>query len=97
MITATKQVSIDIQELIIGCDINLTSAEIGFSPLSKAGCLNVTERVRVTTKDVHPGWVRATSILLKGMERLRLQELAESAQNNKKALSSNPADLSFSQ
>ena len=61
------------------------------------GLLHVTERVQVTTKDAHPGWVRATSILLRGMERLRLQELAEAAQADSEALPSNSACLSFSQ
>lgn len=37
--------------------------------------MRVTERVRVNDGDVHPGWIRATAILLRGMERLRLQEL----------------------
>lgn len=37
--------------------------------------LRVTERLHMATDDVHPGWIRATSILLRGMERLRLQEL----------------------
>lgn len=63
----------------------------------EAHLFHVTERVRATTKDVHPGWVRATSILLKGMERLRLQEITEAARNDKEAPSSNPACLSFSQ
>lgn len=36
--------------------------------------LCIIERVRMTTQDVHPGWVRATSILLRGLERLRLEE-----------------------
>ena len=36
--------------------------------------LRIIERVRMTTQDVHSGWVRATSILLRGLERLRLEE-----------------------
>lgn len=60
------------------------------------GLFHVTERVRVTSGDVHPGWVRATSILLRGMERLRLQESAEAAQADSEALPSNPACLSLS-
>ncbi len=39
--------------------------------------MRVTERVRVNDGDVHPGWIRATAILLRGMERLRLQELTD--------------------
>lgn len=85
--TATKQTSADI----------FTSAKSAFSPPPGARCLEVTERVRVTTEDVHPGWVRATSILLKGMERLRLQELAEAARDNKECLPSNSAHIRFSQ
>ena len=44
----------------------------------------IIERVRMTTQDVHPGWVRATSILLRGMERLRLEETlgAENAEQH---------------
>ena len=35
------------------------------------------ERVRLSPdSEVHPGWVRATAILLRGMERLRAQSLA---------------------
>lgn len=50
------------------------TAESDFSPPPGACCLKVTERTRATFADVHPGWIRATSILLKGMERLRSQE-----------------------
>ena len=39
--------------------------------------MRVTERVRVNDGDVLPGWIRATAILLRGMERLRLQELTD--------------------
>ena len=39
--------------------------------------LNVKERTRTTTDEVHPGWIRATSILLRGMERLRAREIEE--------------------
>ncbi len=87
MMTATKQTSADI----------FTSAKSVFSPPPGARCLEVTERVRATTEDVHPGWIRAMSILLKGMERLRLQELAEAARHHKEALPLNPACLSHSQ
>ena len=41
-------------------------------PLEPFRCV---ERVRLSPgNDVHPGWIRATAILLRGMERLRLQE-----------------------
>ena len=39
--------------------------------------LHVKERTRTTTDEVHPGWIRATSILLRGMERLRAREIEE--------------------
>lgn len=40
-----------------------------------------TERGRQSPNDtVHPGWIRATSILLRGMERLRAQEQALSGE-----------------
>lgn len=68
-----------------------------FRLLTDTRCLQVNEQVRMTSGDVHPGWVRATSILLKGMERLRLQELAEAAQTDSESLPLNPACLSFSQ
>jgi len=46
-------------------------------PKADPKLLHVTERIHTTSGDVHPGWVRATSILLRGMERLRSQEAAE--------------------
>lgn len=54
-----------------------TSAESGFNPPLGSRCLEVVERLHLTSGGVHPGWVRATSILLRGMERLRSQEAAE--------------------
>ena len=40
-------------------------------PLEPLRCL---ERVRLSPADtVHPGWIHATLILLRGMERLRAQ------------------------
>lgn len=47
--------------------------------LSTPRLLAVTERMHATTGEVHPGWIRATSILLKGMERLKLQEASKQA------------------
>ena len=47
------------------------------SPQTEPHLLRVTERLRTTSGDVHPGWIRATSILLRGMERLRSLEAAE--------------------
>ena len=44
-------------------------------PAPQPKLLHLKERTRTTTDDVHPGWIRATSILLRGMERLRIQEL----------------------
>ena len=46
-------------------------------PSPGASLLRVTERIRTTTGDVHPGWIRATSILLRGMERLNAHEAAQ--------------------
>jgi len=39
--------------------------------------LKVTERPTASTADVHPGWVLATRILLKGLQRLRDAEAQE--------------------
>ena len=40
-------------------------------PLEPLRCV---ERVRLSPDErLHPGWVRATSILLRGMQRLRAQ------------------------
>ena len=39
--------------------------------------LRVNERTRTTAEGLHPGWVRATAILLRGMERLRACETEE--------------------
>ena len=46
-------------------------------PAPQPKLLHVKERTRTTTDDVHPGWIRATSILLRGMERLRALEIEE--------------------
>ena len=36
-----------------------------------------TERVHLSPSDeVHPGWIHATAILLRGMQRLRAQSVA---------------------
>ena len=44
-------------------------------PSPKIPILGVHEQLQTTTRDVHPSWIRATSIfLLKGIERLRQQE-----------------------
>jgi hypothetical protein len=41
-------------------------------PREPLGCV---ERVRLSPDEtVHPGWIRATLILLRGMERLRIQD-----------------------
>ena len=43
--------------------------------------LRCTERVRLLpTHTVHPGWIRATSILLRGMQRLREQEQTQAGE-----------------
>ena len=43
--------------------------------------LRCTERVRLLPTDaVHPGWIRATSILLRGMQRLHERELAQAGE-----------------
>lgn len=39
--------------------------------------LEVNEQVCYSPGELHPGWVRATQILLRGMERLRCQEAAQ--------------------
>ena len=53
-------------------------------PLEPLRCL---ERVRLSPDDtVHPGWIHATLILLRGMERLHAQGQAPSEQASAPAL-----------
>ena len=52
---------------------------------SQPRLLNIAERIHSTTGEVHPGWIRATSILLKGMERLHACDLASSESSSSAA------------
>ena len=49
--------------------------------------LRCLERVRLSPADtVHPGWIHATLILLRGMERLRAQGQAQTEEASAPAL-----------
>ena len=52
-------------------------------PAPQPKLLRVNERTHttteglMTTEGLHPGWIRATAILLRGMERLHADEIEE--------------------